>query len=62
MADKAISGECLNCESSFFISYPEELVSSEYPEHCPFCGEQIEDINEEYEESYDEDLDEDEEW
>jgi hypothetical protein len=35
-------------------------VSQEYPEHCPFCGELIEEIEEEYIE--DEDSEDDEEW
>ena len=45
---KLVQGECLNCESSFEVAYVEQLVSSELPEHCPFCGEIIEDIQEEY--------------
>ena len=45
---KLIQGECLNCESSFEVAYVEQLVSTELPEHCPFCGEIIEDIQEEY--------------
>ena len=45
---KLVQGECLNCESSFEIAYVEQLVSTELPEHCPFCGEIIEDIQEEY--------------
>lgn len=57
MTEKIITGDCLSCESSYSIQYVEELVSSEYPEHCPFCGETIEDISEEYidEEDYSED-------
>lgn len=57
MTDKLVTGECTNCESSFEIAYVEELVSDETPSFCPFCGEQIEDIQEEYIE--DEELDED---
>ena len=45
---KLVQGECLNCESSFEVAYVEQLVSTELPEHCPFCGEIIEDIQEEY--------------
>jgi len=45
---KLVQGECLNCESSFEVAYVEQLVSTELPEHCPFCGEVIEDIQEEY--------------
>ena len=46
--DKEVTGECSECESTFVIQYAEELVSQDYPEHCPFCGERIEDITEEY--------------
>jgi NAD-dependent SIR2 family protein deacetylase len=45
---RTITGECLNCESSYEVSYVEQLVSTELPEHCPFCGEIIEDITEDY--------------
>lgn len=54
---KLITGECLNCESSYEVAYVEQLVSQPLPEHCPFCGEVIEDITEDYIE--DDDLDED---
>ena len=60
MTQKVISGECENCESSFEVAYQEELVSQEMPECCPFCGEHIEDIQEEYIDDED-DLD-DGEW
>jgi hypothetical protein len=60
MNDKIITAECHNCESSYQINYTEEFVSQEYPEHCPFCGELIEEIQEEYIE--DEDSEDDEEW
>ena len=60
MNEKSITGECLNCESSYDIQYVEELLSQEYPEHCPFCGEPIEELSEDYIED-DDDLD-DEEW
>jgi DNA-directed RNA polymerase subunit RPC12/RpoP len=58
---KIVTGECLNCESSFDVSYVEQLVSQELPEHCPFCGERIEDITEDYI-SDDELDDEDTQW
>ena len=45
---KLVQGECLSCESSYEVAYVEQLVSQELPEHCPFCGEIIEDIQEEY--------------
>lgn len=54
---KLVTGECLNCESSYEVAYVEQLVSCELPEHCPFCGEPIEEITEDYIE--DDDLDED---
>ena len=57
MTNKHISGECTNCESSFEVAYIEELVSQEYPEHCPFCGEVIEEIQEEYIEDDEDDMD-----
>lgn len=54
---KLVTGECLNCESSYEIAYVDQLVSSELPEYCPFCGEVIEEITEDY--ISDDDLDED---
>jgi hypothetical protein len=60
MTNKVVSGECESCESSFEIAYVEQLVSQELPECCPFCGEHIDDIQEEYIEDED-DLD-NEEW
>ena len=54
MTNKQVSGECLNCESSFEVGYVEELVSQEYPEHCPFCGEVIEELTDDYIEDEDE--------
>ena len=55
--NKSVTGECLNCESSFDVTYREEFVSEEYPQFCPFCGEAIDELSEEYIE--DDDLDED---
>lgn len=56
--EKVVTGECHNCESSYEVNYVEELTSEQYPEFCPFCGEQIEDLSES---NYidDDDLDED---
>ena len=54
---KIVTGECLNCESSYEVAYVEQVVSSELPEFCPFCGEQIEDITEDYIDEDDEDDD-----
>jgi len=58
MGTKTITAECLNCESSYDMIYMEELVSEEYPEFCPFCGETIESLTEE-EEDIEDDSDED---
>jgi hypothetical protein len=60
MTQKSITADCSNCESTFGVDYVEELVSEQYPEFCPFCGEGIEEINESYIEDED-DLD-DEQW
>ena len=52
--------ECENCESTCEIVFEEDYVSDESPTFCPFCGERIEVIDEEYIE--DDDLNENEEW
>jgi len=57
MTNKSLSGDCLNCESTYSVSYMEEMVSQELPEYCPFCGEQIEELSEDYIEDDDDDLD-----
>jgi NAD-dependent SIR2 family protein deacetylase len=57
MTDKSLSGECLNCESTYSVSYMEEMVSQDLPEHCPFCGEIIEELSEDYIEDDEDDLD-----
>ena len=59
---KLVQGECINCESSFEIAYVEQLVSQPLPEHCPFCGEIIEDIQEEYIDDEDDITDDDLKW
>ena len=43
---KTITAECSSCESSYDIIYEETLVSEEYPEICPFCGEHIDELSE----------------
>ena len=43
---KTITAECSNCESTYDIIYEEPLVSQDYPEICPFCGEQIDELTE----------------
>ena len=57
MTQKQLSGDCSNCESTYSIAFMEEMVSQDLPEHCPFCGEVIDELSEEYIE--DDDLDED---
>ena len=61
MADKIITADCNNCESTFEIAYEEELVSDQLPSFCPFCGEAVEDVTEQVYEEDDEDEDI-EEW
>ena len=61
MKNKIVTGDCLSCESTYSVEFVEELTSEELPEFCPFCGEPIEELSEEYIE--DDDLDEkDLEW
>lgn len=48
MEQRHITGDCMNCESTFEMQYEKELVSADYPQFCPFCGEIIEDITDEY--------------
>ena len=61
MIEKVITAECSQCESNFELVYEEELVSDDTPSFCPFCGEKIEDIIEEYidEDDFDDEI---EEW
>jgi len=60
MTQKVITGNCISCESGFELAYHEEYVSSEYPTFCPFCGDNIEDITDEYIEE--EETFEDDQW
>jgi predicted nucleic acid-binding Zn-ribbon protein len=48
MTQKQLSGECLSCESTYSVAFMEEMVSQDLPEHCPFCGEIIEELSEDY--------------
>ena len=61
MTTKTITAECNNCESSYDVVYMEELVSEEYPEFCPFCGEAIDSLSEE-EYIEDDELDDEDKW
>jgi hypothetical protein len=60
MSEKITTAECENCESTCEIAFEEDYVSDESPTFCPFCGERIEVLSEEYID--DEDFDENEEW
>lgn len=60
MSEKITTAECENCESTCEIAFDEDYVSGESPNFCPFCGERIEVLTEEYIE--DEDFNENEEW
>ena len=61
MSTRTITAECSSCESSYDVSFMEELVSEELPEFCPFCGEPIDSLSEdEYIE--DDELDDDDKW
>jgi hypothetical protein len=57
MTQKQLSGECSSCESTYSIAYMEEMVSQDLPEYCPFCGEIIEELSEDYIEDDDDDMD-----
>lgn len=63
MTTRSITAECTNCESSYEVTYVEQLVSQDLPEHCPFCGEPIEEIVENYIDEDEQDLtDDDLKW
>jgi predicted nucleic acid-binding Zn-ribbon protein len=59
MTNKILSGNCANCESTYAVEFMEEMVSQDLPEHCPFCGEIIEELSEDY---VDEEDDSTEDW
>lgn len=61
MTTRTITAECNSCESSFEVSYMEELVSEDLPDFCPFCGEQIDSLSEE-EYIEDDELNDDDKW
>jgi hypothetical protein len=62
MTIKVVTAECGNCESTYSVEYSEELVSQDYPEHCPFCGEAIDELTEETDLDEDDDDSEEEDW
>ena len=57
MTNKVLTGECSNCESTYTVEFMEEMVSQDLPEHCPFCGEIIEELSEDYIEDEEDDMD-----
>ena len=59
MNEKVLTCECSNCESSYGVQFYTEYVSDETPQFCPFCGESVDDIQEEYIEEDDDFLDDD---
>lgn len=59
MITKNIIGGCNSCESYFSVEFQIEMVSQEMPEYCPFCGEHLEEISEEF---IEDDEIEEEEW
>ena len=61
MSTRTITAECSSCESSYDVSFMEELVSEDLPEFCPFCGETIDSLSEE-EYIEDDELDDDDKW
>jgi hypothetical protein len=61
MNTRTITAECNNCESSYDVSFMEQLVSDELPEFCPFCGEPIDSLSEE-EYIDDDELDDEDKW
>ena len=61
MNQKALTGDCINCESTFELNFYKEYVSTDQPQFCPFCGEIVEEFTDDYiEEEYDEE--EESEW
>ena len=62
MATKIITAECGSCESSYDVNYMEELVSEQYPEFCPFCGEPIDSLTEEEEYIDDDEYNDEDKW
>ena len=48
MTHKVMAGECISCESTYYVEYVEQLASQEIPQYCPFCGTRTEDVTEEH--------------
>jgi NAD-dependent SIR2 family protein deacetylase len=48
MTDKHLAIECEKCESDYEMKFDDEKTSSDIPEVCPFCGENIVSTSEVY--------------
>lgn len=46
MSKKKITTECIFCDSEFKLEYSEDLVTKKDNLICPFCGEEIEEVEE----------------
>jgi hypothetical protein len=47
-----IKRECVDCSSSYHVSFDSDDVDGLEPEYCPFCGSAIEDEMDEYDDEY----------
>jgi len=52
---------CENCDSEYQVKYKKHSVSSQ-PVHCAFCGEEIEEEQEDFEDDEQEDMDQQEDY
>ena len=50
---KVVSSICDGCESEFTLTFNENLVAEHENIICPFCGEDIESVEEDVQEEYD---------
>ena len=50
---KVVSTLCDNCDSEFSLSFNENLVKEHDTISCPFCGENIESVEEDVREEFD---------
>ena len=62
MTSRTITAECSSCESSYDLIFIDELVSEEFPEHCPFCGELIDSLSEETTDEDEDDESDEDKW
>jgi len=62
MTPRTITAECSSCESSYDLIFVDELVSEEFPEYCPFCGELIDSLSEETTDEDEDDESDEDKW